>query len=382
MACGWDLPPLSPSVKAGTVIKTELEEDPMTILGGLDIHRGQVTFDYVDTRSGEVSTGKIRDPHRERFREWLLGLPERDCEFVMEGCTGWLYIAEELAAVGMRARVADPAEAAALKGKKRRAKTDRADAKHLRMLLVDDRVPDSWIAPHHVEQTRALGRTYIDLRNDRARWNQRVHATLFHHGAPSVRGELGTVEGQAQARSYANAFPEVNRHAIQTALGLISTLTTEMVTVKQRLRWISRHQPGAKAIQAIYGVGELTAAVIWAEIGDVSRFNSSRQVVRHSGLDISIYDSDGNRSSGHITRQGPPALRWALFEAAMSATRPASPDHAYYKQVRDRHHHKVAVMSVARKHTRRCFHILTALGDQALTEPDPPTRSKPPQLLD
>jgi len=38
----------------------------MAILGGLDIHRGQVTFDYVDTRSGEVSTGKIREPHRER----------------------------------------------------------------------------------------------------------------------------------------------------------------------------------------------------------------------------------------------------------------------------------------------------------------------------
>lgn len=350
----------------------------MTILGGLDIHRGQVTFDYVDTASGEVTTGKVRDPHRERFREWLMGLPDSDAEFVVEGCTGWLYIVEELAAAGMRPRVADPAEAAALKGKKRRAKTDRADAKHLRMLLVDDRVPDSWIPPAHVDQTRALGRLYLDLRNDRARWAQRVHATLFHHGAPRP-GDLSTIKARENARSYAKQLPETNQHAITTALGLISTLSAEMNTVGRRLRWIARHQPGAKAIQAIYGIGELTAPVIWAELGDVARFSSSRQVVRHSGLDVSIHDSDGKRSSGRITRQGPPALRWALFEAAMCATRSASPDHQYYRQVRDRTHHKAAVMSVARKHAKRCYHTLVTLGADALTEPNP-TRSSPPPL--
>ena len=43
----------------------------MAILGGLNIHRGQVTFDYIDTSTGEVTTGKIRDPHRVRFRAWL-----------------------------------------------------------------------------------------------------------------------------------------------------------------------------------------------------------------------------------------------------------------------------------------------------------------------
>ena len=351
----------------------------MTILGGLDIHRGQVTFDYVDTATGEVSTGKIREPHRERFREWLMSLPDTDAEFVMEGCTGWLYVAEELAAAGMRARVADPAEAAALKGNKRRAKTDRADAKHLRMLLVDDRVPDSWIPPAHVDQTRALGRLYLDLRNDRARWAQRVHATLFHHGAPKLTSELGTEAGRAQARCYANQLREINNHAINTALGLIETLSAQMAVTGRRLRWVARHQPGAKAIQAIYGVGELTAPVIWSELGDISRFASSRQVVRHSGLDVSIHDSDGNRSAGRITRQGPPALRWALFEAAMCATRPSSPDHAYYRQVRNRTHHKAAVMSVARKHAKRCYHTLAALGPEALAEPTP-TRSMPPPL--
>jgi transposase len=341
----------------------------MTILGGLDIHRGQVTFDYVDTSTGEVCTGRIRDPDRDRFAAWLAELPSRDAEFVMEGCTGWYYIADELAKAQMRARVADPAEAAALKGNKKRAKTDRADAKHLRMLLCDERVPDSWIPPSHVNQTRALGRLYLDLRDDRARWTQRVHATLFHHGAPSVRGALASAEGQALARRYAQRLPEVNRHAINTALELTASLSVEMAVVGRRLRWVGRHQPGAKAIQSIYGIGELVAPVIWAEIGDVTRFESSKQVVRHSGLDITIHDSDGHRTPGRITRQGPPALRWALYEAGMCASRPASPDHGYYKAIRARKHHKAAVMSVARKHAKRCYHILGDLGDKALTEP-------------
>lgn len=351
----------------------------MTILGGLDIHRGQVTFDYVDTRSGEVFGGRIIDPHRERFREWLGGLPDRDCEFVMEGCTGWRYLAEELTAAGMRARVADPAEAAALKGNKKRAKTDRADARHLRTLLVEDRVPDSWIAPDHVDQTRGLGRLYLDLRNERSRWNQRVHATLFHHGAPSLRGELSTEQGQALARTYASGLPEAHRHSIETALEEISGASHRMDIIRRRLQWIGRYQPGASGLQAVYGIGELTGAVIWAELGDVTRFGTSRQAVRHSGLDISIYDSDANRAAGHITHQGPPALRWALYEAAMSATKPASPDHRYYQQAHQRIHHTAAVLSVARKHARRCYHILTDLGPAALEEPNPP-RSTPPPL--
>lgn len=351
----------------------------MTILGGLDIHRSQVTFDYVDSSTGQVHTGKVRDPHRARFREWLAGLDATGGgEFVMEGCTGWRYIAEELTAAGFGARVADPAEAAALKSNKKRAKTDRADAHHLRMLAVDDRVPDSWIAPAHIDQTRALGRLYLDLRNDRARWAQRAHAVLFHHGAPQPANTLSSPTGRDQARTLAQSFGEVNRHAIHTALEMIEFTQAKLDTVSRRLSWISRHQPGAKAITAIYGIGPLTAPVIWAEIGDVSRFSSSRQVVRHSGLDISISESDGNRSGGYLTRQGPPALRWALFEAAMSATRSASPDHAYYRKTRARTYHKAAVNSVARKHARRCYHILTNLGQAALDEPA--TNTTPPPL--
>jgi transposase len=157
----------------------------MRIVGGLDLHRAQITFDYLDTATGEVQVGKVRPGCREAFARFLADLPSSDAHFVVEGCTGWWFVVDELARAGMAAHVADPAEAAALRGRKKRAKTDRADARHLRRLLADDRVPESWIPPAHVMQARALGRLYLDLLGTRSAWAQRAHATLFHHGAPT-----------------------------------------------------------------------------------------------------------------------------------------------------------------------------------------------------
>jgi transposase len=81
-----------------------------------------------------------------------------------------------------------------------------------------------------------------------------------------------------------------------------------------------------------YGIGELTAVTILAELGDARRFSSSRHAVRYAGLDITVHQSDQRRAAGHLSRQGPPALRWALFEAAQAARRPSSPGRDYYDQ--------------------------------------------------
>ena len=67
-----------------------------------------------------------------------------------------------------------------------------------------------------------------------------------------------------------------------------------------------------------------------------------------------------------MSRQGPATLRWALFEAAHNASRHASPDHAYYTAVKDRHDGKLTAISVARQFARRCYHILRNLDSDAV----------------
>ena len=114
----------------------------------------------------------------------------------------------------------------------------------------------------------------------------------------------------------------------------------------------------------------MSATAILAELGDCRRFASSDDAVRQAGLDITVYQSDSKRQAGRLSHERPELLRWALFEAAVSAARTGSPDHAYYLQVAARLDHTRACLSVARKLCRRAYHILRELGDQALAPID------------
>jgi hypothetical protein len=76
-------------------------------------------------------------------------------------------VAEELTAAGATAQLADPAETAALRGPKKRAKTDRADARVLRTLRWEQRLAESWIPPAHLLEVRTQCRLYCALMEDR-----------------------------------------------------------------------------------------------------------------------------------------------------------------------------------------------------------------------
>ncbi len=83
--------------------------------------------------------------------------------------------------------------------------------------------------------------------------------------------------------------------------------------------------------------------------------------------DITIWSSDRKGPPGRLSRQGPPVLRWAAYEAGKTHARVAAPDHAYYAAVKDRKNGKRAALSEAHKIVRQACHILTELGDDALT---------------
>ena len=267
--------------------------------------------------------------------------------------------------IGAEVHLAEPAEAAALKGKKKRAKTDWADARHLRELLLIGRLPESWIPPAHILDLRARVRTRHLLSHQRTEWQQRMHAVLYHHGCPQRRNLLSLESRQWLAGlSTPGGRPRAARHR---AFRSSTRSTSGSSRSTQSCTQIARKQPGCRAlIEQIYGVGGLTAVTILAELGDVRRFQNSRDVVRYGGLDITVYQSDDHRAPGHLSRQGPPALRWALYEAAQRARFPASPDRPYYEQLAARIGGNRACLALARKLLKRTYHILKELGDQAL----------------
>src|SRR4051794_16415048 len=94
-----------------------LRRPPMRIVGGLDVHRRQITFDYLDERSGQVRRGRIAPADRMLLRHWLKttvdGAP---AAFAVEACTGWRFVVEELRDAGIEAHLAEPADTAAARG--------------------------------------------------------------------------------------------------------------------------------------------------------------------------------------------------------------------------------------------------------------------------
>src|SRR3989442_207363 len=233
----------------------------MGIVVALDVHRNQITYKALDGDTGELRRGRIAPATRSELRAWLGRFAGDAVEFVLEGTTGWRFVVEEIERAGHRAHLADPAETAARRGRKRRAKTDNADCDLQLRLLLAGELPESWSPP-----AQATGTRFADGRG----------------------------------------------------------------------------------------------------------CSSSNDAVRHAGLDITVYQSDAKRAPGHLSHEGPELLRWALYEAAVSAARAGSPDHAYYLQVAQRLGHTRACLSVARKLCRRAHHLLRELGAKELAPIEQP----------
>src|SRR5437773_5778787 len=343
----------------------------MPMLGGLDIRRKQITFDYLKAMTGEVKRGQIAPADREHVRAWLARFAGRgEVAFAVEGCAGWRYVAEELAAAGIAAHLGEPADTAALRGRKRHAKTDKTDARHLRSLLAEGRLPECWIPPAQILEYRALLETYHDLRRAHTAWVQRIHAVFFHQGAPPLgEGVLRTEQGLAGLRAAGAAhLSAAGQLQVATALDMLAATEARMGPLRKQLRDTARHLTGARVLEArLYGVGPVTALALTCWLAGKDRFSSSRKAVRFTGLDITVHSSDRKGPPGRLSRQGPPVLRWAVYEAGRTHARTPSPGHCHHAARAARQNTKRAALPEARKIVRQACHILAELGGDALT---------------
>jgi len=339
----------------------------MSMVCGLDLHRQQITFDAMDTVSGEVWRGRVWQPDRDRVRRWLrhdvAGRANGESvAMAVEGCTGWRYVVEEIESAGFEAHVAEPADTQAARGPKHRAKTDRSDARLLRELLQRGELPESWIPPPVVMEWRERVRLYKSLVDQRLVWIQRIHAELFQHGVAVPESAVRSAQTRARLAGNEVVLTAAARQRLRVGYAMIDATDAEALPLKEQLTRFGMRQPACRAlVDNHYGIGGLLAVAIWSEYGDCRRFSRSDQAVRHTGLDVSVDASDLRRAGGYLSRQGPATLRWALFEAAHNASRSGSPDHAYYTAVKDRHDGKLAAISVARQFARRCYHLLRNL---------------------
>jgi transposase len=199
---------------------------------------------------------------------------------------------------------------AALRGRKRHAKTDRTDSRHLRVLLADGRLPGCWIPPWHILECRALLELYHDLRTGHTAWVQRIHAALFHQGAPALgEGGLRTGEDLAALQAIAAAqLSPAGQLQVAVALDKLAALEGHLDMLRRRLVTAARQPAGAKELHArLYGAGPITALALCCWLGGAGRFSSARKAVR-----FGTCQSMWNIRRRKLGLLGPPVTRWSV----------------------------------------------------------------------
>ncbi len=219
----------------------------MTIGMGVDQHRAQIAAEWLDTSTGEIARTRIAPADRDGVRRFAGRFRGRDLEVALEATTGWRFVVEELEAIGAQVHLAEPAETAARRGTKKRAKRDRADARHLRELVMVGRLPESWIPPEHLLELRVRVRLRHTLVDQRRAWQQRIEATLYHHGVAPRAWLLG-----AEARAWLTGLelPPAAREQITIALTLIDAHDAQLVPLDTELREYAKRQPGCRALMS------------------------------------------------------------------------------------------------------------------------------------
>ena len=332
----------------------------MSVYVGIDVHRKRSQVAVIDA-GGEVLANRNVPNGVEPILKVIGGLPpETPAAFEAAFGTGWLV--ELLEDYGFDPHLVHPLRCKAIASA--RLKNDKVDAAILAQLLRADLLPEAWIAPPPVRQLRALLRHRASLVRLGTGLRNRIHAVVADFGYDRT-GSYWTGPGRGWLAEL--DLPAVSREIVTDCLTFIDALAPAVDRIDGELRQHARADPRVKVLTALPGVGQFTALVMLAEIGDITRFPSARKLASWAGLTPTVRGSDLTVRHGHISKQGSAWLRWVLNQAAQTAKR--SPEFAAtYAAITKRRGKKIATTAVARKLATRAWHLLaTAHATQTST---------------
>ena len=310
---------------------------------GIDLHRNRSHIAVIDEH-GELALSKRIVNGRETFLELLDGL-EGESQIAVEATYGWEWLAELLEDAGYEMHLAHPLRTRAIAAA--RVKTDAVDAKTLAHLLRADLLPEAYVAPRELRDLRELLRHRIGLTAMRSALKNRVHAILAKHGITREHSDLFGKGGRQFLAQL--ALREAPRRRLDSLIALICDFDREIDATTREIDQRAKADDRVDVLTQIRGVGPYTAMLIIAEVGEIARFPDARHLCAWAGLTPTVRSSDGKARLGHISRQGSPALRWALVEAAQKCTTGGGPLREQFERITKRRGRKVAKVAVARQ---------------------------------
>ncbi len=308
---------------------------------GIDLHRRRSVIVRMNDAGKVLEVSKIdNDPVALAMTVAEAG---PDPEVVLEACYGWYWAADLLAAEGAVVHLVHPL---GLHWDTRRVKNDVKDATELAHRLRRNDVPEAWIAPPEVRDLRELVRYRAKLTALRTSAKAQVHAVMAKLG---ILPTLDDMFGPGGQRLWDEMdFPGNYGLRVESLRDLLEIYNRELAMVEREMARQLKDDPGYQAIQALHGVGPITAAILVAEIGDVHRFPSARHLCSWAGMTPKLHESDTTSNSGRISKQGSTIVRWAAVES-VSRYHGGAPFAPAYMRIAERRGNKIARVAAARR---------------------------------
>jgi hypothetical protein len=254
---------------------------------GMDLHRRRSVLVRMTEDGRRLGMARITNSPQELQAQ--IARAGTSPKVVLEATFGWCWAADTLAGAGAEVHLAHPLGVKAFTY--RRVKNDERDAADLADLLRMGRLPEAWIAPAEVRELRELTRYRHKLVHLRTSCKDQVHGVLAKLGIPVTCTDIFGTAGSAWLDGL--GLPQPYAGKVTSLRHLTGELTGEITMLSAVIADLLAQHRGYQVIQQLPGVGPVLAAVIIAEIGDVTRFKTAAQLSGQLLLPVSAQVREG-----------------------------------------------------------------------------------------
>jgi transposase len=234
-------------------------------------------------------------------------------------------------------------------------KTDRVDAKRLAQMLRTDMLAESYVPGEEIRTLRDLVRTRKALVEERTAEKNRVRAVLKRTDNAYDSALFGPTGREYLAEL---SLSEADRLIVEAHLAVIEEYDAQIDRLEAEIEAAVLESEAAQLLLSIPGVGQSTAALVVAEVGEIERFDRHEELVSYAGLDPMVHQSGDTEVHGSISKEGSAPLRWALVQAAHVSVRYDEYLGNFYTRLKERKNHQIAIVATARKLLVSVFYML------------------------
>ena len=302
--------------------------------------------------AGKVVVTKRVPNDREAIRRFFAEHPNVEC--AIESCRGYEWLVDYLKQLGLRVHVSYPYRTKLIA--QTRSKTDKVDSRILMELLAIGFLPTCYQPTSSERALRERLRWRAHLVRSATRLKLQIHAVLDKENLSQIVPQPFTGPGRKQLDQA--PLSEPRRAILEQQLPVLDIFEKLVAAEDKRFEKMAKESEVATRLTKIPGIGSLTALLLIAELGDVSRFKNSRQVAAYAGMVPSVYSSADVYRTGPLTKQGSGHLRWMLIQCAWQAIRYSIPLRTHFVSVSRRSGKQSAIVSVARKLLRIAYRVM------------------------